>query len=104
MDREMKNAVAMMKQGAPKAKPAKRKTICNGCRFANWDKTASGKLHPSGYGRCAYTADYAVPASHNGSWTQGRNGMFEVRGGGIHRTDTVGSTWLSACAVREPAE
>lgn len=25
---------------------------CNGCAFANWRKTAAGRLHPSGDGRC----------------------------------------------------
>lgn len=27
---------------------------CIGCKFANWDKTKAGKLHPSGDGRCTY--------------------------------------------------
>lgn len=89
---------------ATKATRAKRKTVCDGCRFAEWEKTASGRLHPSGHGRCAYAANHPVPASHNGSWTQGRSGMFEVRGGNIHRTGIAASSWLSACAVREPAK
>ena len=27
---------------------------CVGCKYAEWDKTASGRLHPSGGGRCTY--------------------------------------------------
>lgn len=32
---------------------------CNGCKFANWYRTAAGKLHPNGDGTCGY--DYRVP-------------------------------------------
>jgi hypothetical protein len=27
---------------------------CQGCKFAKWDRTDSGRLHPSGDGRCTY--------------------------------------------------
>lgn len=27
---------------------------CLRCKYADWDKTAAGKLHPSGHGRCKY--------------------------------------------------
>jgi len=27
---------------------------CTRCKYAEWKKTASGKLHPSGEGRCNY--------------------------------------------------
>ena len=27
---------------------------CNGCKHASWQKTAAGKLHPSGDGHCKY--------------------------------------------------
>ncbi len=27
---------------------------CNGCKHAKWDRTKSGRLHPSGVGRCVY--------------------------------------------------
>lgn len=30
------------------------KTCCNDCKYAKWEKTKSGKLHPSGDGRCEY--------------------------------------------------
>lgn len=27
---------------------------CLGCKYANWDKTETGRLHPSGRGVCSY--------------------------------------------------
>ena len=32
---------------------------CIGCRYAEWDKTKSGKFHPSGNGKCAFP--YKIP-------------------------------------------
>ncbi len=32
---------------------------CNGCKYAEWNKTAAGRLHPSGDGKCCY--EYKVP-------------------------------------------
>lgn len=37
---------------------------CNGCRYARWDRTKAGRLHPNGYGRCQYKWEMpALPAS-----------------------------------------
>ena len=33
---------------------------CTDCKYALWDKTETGRLHPSGGGRCKYP--YKVPA------------------------------------------
>lgn len=33
---------------------------CNGCKWAEWQKTASGKLHPSGEGRCTFVIKMPV--------------------------------------------
>ena len=27
---------------------------CNGCKYAEWKRTDSGRLHPSGDGKCTY--------------------------------------------------
>jgi hypothetical protein len=32
---------------------------CNGCKYADWARTKSGRLHPSGSGWCRY--EYKVP-------------------------------------------
>lgn len=40
-------------------------TDCTTCRHANWERTQSGKLHPSGDGRCnrlnAHPLDLRIP-------------------------------------------
>lgn len=28
---------------------------CKDCKFADWDRTKAGRMHPSGLGRCTYT-------------------------------------------------
>lgn len=32
---------------------------CTGCKYAEWDRDKLGRLHKSGYGKCAYP--YKVP-------------------------------------------
>jgi hypothetical protein len=32
---------------------------CKECKYADWDKTAMGRLHPSGDGKCRY--QYKIP-------------------------------------------
>lgn len=32
---------------------------CTGCKWAEWDRTSAGRLHPSGSGRCQYK--YKLP-------------------------------------------
>jgi hypothetical protein len=27
---------------------------CKGCKYAKWEKTVAGRLHPSGMGRCTF--------------------------------------------------
>lgn len=27
---------------------------CTGCKYAQWDETTTGRLHPSGNGKCKY--------------------------------------------------
>ena len=36
---------------------------CTGCKYANWDRTAKGRLHPSGTGKCDYP--WAMPPLPN---------------------------------------
>lgn len=33
---------------------SKPKGVCVGCKFAEWDRTPSGRLDPSGNGKCGY--------------------------------------------------
>ena len=32
---------------------------CTDCKYAQWEKTKTGRLHPSGNGKCTY--NYKVP-------------------------------------------
>jgi hypothetical protein len=53
---------------------------CKGCKFANWAKTESGRLHRNGEGRCTYEVKIPrIPASKR--WTSGSS----VYGGSINR-------------------
>jgi hypothetical protein len=36
---------------------------CRDCQFAEWDRTAAGKLHPRGHGLCTWTRTLALPSS-----------------------------------------
>jgi hypothetical protein len=44
-------------------------STCVGCIYAEWDRTASGRLHPGGKGRCLYfkrnPRDQRLPAAFN---------------------------------------
>jgi len=33
--------------------------VCTKCRHAKWDRTKTGRLHPSGDGKCGYP--YKIP-------------------------------------------
>ena len=55
---------------------------CTGCKYAQWDKTKTDKLHPSGDGRCQYIVQIPIlPASM--SWFLNADPM--VCGGHINR-------------------
>ncbi len=43
---------------------------CKGCAWAEWRRTANGRLHPSGDGKCTYIIRVvALPACANGRGT-----------------------------------
>lgn len=37
--------------------------LCKTCRYAEWKKTATGRLSPTGDGMCAYDVWHPVPCS-----------------------------------------
>lgn len=43
-------------------------SVCATCRFAEWKKTANGRRHPDGSGRCGY----AFPVSPLPKWVRVR--------------------------------
>lgn len=44
---------------------------CIDCKYADWEKTKTGRLHPSGDGRCIY--QYKVPALPASMYWLGRS-------------------------------
>ena len=55
---------------------------CTDCKHAQWDRTMSGRLHPSGAGRCGY--EYQVPPLP-ASWYWTLGGAPRPAGGYINR-------------------
>jgi hypothetical protein len=51
---------------------------CLHCRYAEWQRTANGRVHPTKVGQCTYKAVYHVPASHSA-------GPVTISGGYIWR-------------------
>jgi hypothetical protein len=59
--------------------------LCERCKFAKWDLTASGRKHPSGRGQCTWTGTLRVAAT---VWVNGQLGKpYIVSGGTIWRTE-----------------
>lgn len=57
---------------------------CTNCKHAQWNKTAAGRLHPSGDGRCGYQVQLPkLPASM--WWTDVFGKKAKPFGGYINR-------------------
>lgn len=41
--------------------------LCPSCRFADWKRTANGRLHPDGYGMCLWTPPH-IPTPAVWGW------------------------------------
>ena len=55
---------------------------CKDCKYADWDKTKSGRLHPSGDGRCTFP--WKIPALPASMYWIGKNSPTP-NGGSINR-------------------
>lgn len=67
----------------------KQESVCVGCALAQWRTTGSGRLHPSGDGRCLWRFEtVALPLAFN--WFGGR--VPSPSGGYINRREKVGAT------------
>lgn len=59
---------------------------CDTCRFADWNKTANGRLHPGKQGKCTWTAPvYPIPKAVSYSWAGGGKPPVEQHGRYISR-------------------
>lgn len=62
---------------------------CDRCKYAEWARTAAGKLHPSGDGKCIYPVKLpALPASMQWQGDFGR--IPHPCGGSINRRKELG--------------
>lgn len=83
------------------------KSICVGCKFANWDRTPSGAIHRSGRGQCTWQTVFAIAASsitfdyRTDNTISALRGAVVVRGGVIGRR---GPNVFTKCVVFEPSE
>jgi hypothetical protein len=60
--------------------------VCTTCRFASWDKTASGRLHPSGDGRCTWEVpSINLPIAFYFVGSVDRHNIPQPSGGSINR-------------------
>lgn len=55
---------------------------CTDCKYADWHRTAAGRLHPSGDGKCTY--EYKLPPLPSCRWWMSSNPP-EPNGGYINR-------------------
>ena len=83
----------------------KTPSVCMGCTFAEWDKTASGRLSPNGGGQCKWTV--SIPfARHSAVYSTRsyiRGDRLVLRGTRIDRWKSRFTIGEEACAVKEPA-
>lgn len=73
---------------------------CTHCKYAQWDRTATGRLSPTGAGRCGY--EYKLPPLPQAmywGWSIGTAGP-KPAGGRINRREEL----KEHCAYWAPAE
>jgi hypothetical protein len=70
---------------------------CIGCRFADWKRTAAGRLHPDKTGRCTFQPIIILPLAA-GSYSR-REIDLRING---YRFIERGAYPLGECDVREP--
>lgn len=60
---------------------------CQGCIFADWEKTDSGRLHPSGDGRCRFV--YELPPLPGSMYWTTMSSSPKPSGGRINRREPL---------------
>ena len=74
---------------------------CMRCKFAEWERTKAGRLHPNQKGRCTWSTTVQIPPSVNGHiWRvrDVRDGR-KIVGGNIFRD---APKLFSECSVFQP--
>jgi len=76
---------------------------CTECKFAEWKRTAAGRLHPSGEGRCRWKYE-PKPIAAAYSWPGFHRGSSPIpHGGFIHRRDEREMVITRNCLVFQKA-
>ena len=75
--------------------------ICQRCKFAEWDRTISGRLSPTGMGRCTWKKTFRVAGTASGNGYIARRGEpITVEGSFICRKK--GEEFPTSCEVFQP--
>jgi hypothetical protein len=66
---------------------------CLSCRFALWRRTSTGRLHPSGDGRCMWKGwrDWKIPGCMYYAWSGATQLAPKPDGGHINRREPITS-------------
>lgn len=74
------------------------KSPCIGCRFAEWQRTKSGALHPNKLGRCTWRPKIEPMPW----WAHSEKKLLSrLTAGWIGRDDVEPSRYYAACDARE---
>lgn len=79
------------------------KTICLKCDHANWLRTNSGRLHPSGQGKCTWQRTIQTPAAGLSRGVFGfadRGDPLTLEGSNLWRNDDI----HTKCPTFQPKE
>ena len=76
---------------------------CTNCKFASWQRTAKGTLHPSGEGRCTWQGwtKWKLPAAFYYTSNRDMRSVPTPRGGQINRRTPIKA---SECQLFQPAK
>lgn len=76
---------------------------CKDCKFASWQRTTTGRLHPSGDGRCTWQGwtEWKMAAAFYYIGCRDMRSVPTPDGGHINRKTPIKA---SECQVFQPAE
>jgi hypothetical protein len=75
--------------------------VCEGCRFAEWRMTESGRKHPGGGGQCSWEKTFRIAGSARALGVYGVTGQpITISGAFICRKR--GNEWPAKCDTFEP--
>lgn len=76
-------------------------TVCLNCKYATWERTSKGRLHPGGEGTCSWTQTVKVPGHHRPNFHGDMGDPITICNG--RATIWRGDYGISRCDVFEEA-